>query len=86
MDWIVVCPLIILLIFGVCIISYIVKKVKRSAEEAIARANRLMADMDDAGSDLVEIRQQIKELSGILYEIEETIDSIETDEKDYGKE
>ena len=53
------------------------KKAKKSAEGVISKANRLAADMDIVESDLAEIRQQIKELSNTLYEIEADITDTE---------
>lgn len=67
--------IILLVLFTVgSIIS--LRRIKKSAADVISKANDLMANMDDVDTDLVEIRQQIKELSGILDDVEDEIEDV----------
>lgn len=76
--------LVSLAIFA-CIISRIIKKVEKHADDVITKADRLMDNMDDVDSDLMEIKQQIRELSGTLYEIldEDEEYLVDKDDDDY---
>lgn len=74
MDWFIVGPLIIILIICGFVIWYSVKKVKKSAEDVISKAKRLMESMEVVDSDLTEIRLQIRELSDTLNEVEDCLE------------
>lgn len=69
----------------VCVISRIIKKVEKHADDVITKADRLMDNMDDVDSDLMEIKQQIRELSNTLYEVldEDEEYLVDKDDDDY---
>lgn len=75
MSWIILAVILIIISIGyVCIVLRISKDIKKSADDLIAKANRLMEDMDSTESDVWEIRQQIRALSNTLDEVEDLID------------
>ena len=76
-DLIIVGLFVITLVICACIFSYVTKKVRKSADEVCDRANNLIMDIGIMESDLIELRQQIMELSDALYEISDDEDEDE---------
>jgi uncharacterized protein (UPF0333 family) len=74
MDWFIIGPLFIVVIICGFVIWYSIKKVKKSAEDVISKAKRLMESMEVADNDLTEIRLQIRELSDTLNEVEDCLE------------
>lgn len=74
MSGIAIAALVILLLVALCIIDYSARRVKDSAAEVCHKATRLSADMDAMDGYLVEIREQINELSKTLDKIEKDVD------------
>lgn len=78
MDYIIVVLPFVALVLFVGIISFITWKVRKSAHEVCLRASDLIADICIMEGDLVDLRQQIMELSDVLDEISE--DTAEDDD------
>ena len=75
MSWIILAVILIIIsIIYACIVLRISNEIRKSAGDVIAKANRLMEDMDSTESDIWEIRQQIRALSNTLDEVEDLID------------
>ena len=74
MSGIVIAALVILLLLALCIIDYSARRVRKSAEDVCHKAARLSMDMDTMDGYLVEIREQIRELSQTLDKIEKDVE------------
>lgn len=74
MSGIVIAALVILLLLALCIIDYSARRVRKSAEDVCHKTARLSMDMDTMDGYLVEIREQIRELSQTLDKIEKDVE------------
>lgn len=73
-SYIVVAVLIVVLAIAICVLDHNARRTRELADDFCRRAANLTADMDTMEGYLVEIREQLSELSKTLNKIERDVD------------